>query len=106
MLLWWLAAAVAALASAATVLGQDHQVQLHGHDCPERCATVCQEPQCEHTVLDQCGCCPVCVRQEGERCGGDAGVCAAHLRCTQHNDENEYGTCTGQQTYTLRFIDY
>ncbi|PIO70187.1 hypothetical protein TELCIR_07967 [Teladorsagia circumcincta] len=59
MLLWWLAAAAAALASAAAVLAQDHQAQLHGHDCPERCTTACQEPQCEHTVLDQCGCCPV-----------------------------------------------
>lgn len=57
---WWLTAA----AVATVVLAQDHDQlapqapQLRHDSCPERCAP-CQEPDCEHTVLDQCGCCPV-----------------------------------------------
>ncbi|WKY09021.1 hypothetical protein Q1695_001851 [Nippostrongylus brasiliensis] len=92
-LLWWLPSTLLVW----VVLAQDPIQHLHvlQHDCSRPCdLDSCREPNCEHTVLDQCGCCPVCVRQEGEQCGADAGVCAAHLRCAQQNDATEYGTCT------------
>uniref|UniRef100_A0A1I7XI95 IGFBP N-terminal domain-containing protein n=1 Tax=Heterorhabditis bacteriophora TaxID=37862 RepID=A0A1I7XI95_HETBA len=61
--------------------------------CSKTCPQ-CREPDCEETVIDQCGCCPVCVRHVGESCGAEAGVCATHLTCTQLNDNDELGQCT------------
>ncbi|KIH58207.1 hypothetical protein ANCDUO_11589 [Ancylostoma duodenale] len=59
--LWWLTAAATFAALLAQHFAHIDSLLQHDdqqHDCPERCP-VCREPQCEHTVLDQCGCCPI-----------------------------------------------
>lgn len=44
----------------------------------------CPRANCTQADLDPCTCCPVCVKREGERCGGQSGVegtCGNGLKC-------------------------
>ncbi|CAI4221630.1 unnamed protein product [Auanema sp. JU1783] len=70
-------------------------------ECPSSCPE-CPEPECELTVLDQCNCCPVCVRSAGETCGASAGVCSANLMCQQLNDNDEFGKCVDTSSSCLK----
>jgi len=67
----------------------------HCHWCPpppEYCST-------GQTVKDECGCCEVCAKGEGEECGGlwgTDGTCADDLECVMENPEDPFdlrGTC-------------
>ncbi|GMS80398.1 hypothetical protein PENTCL1PPCAC_2573 [Pristionchus entomophagus] len=62
-----------------------------GKKCPEVCPSSCPDEDklatCkEHTVIDECGCCPVCLRfSPGVVCGLVA-ACAPPLLCAARND--------------------
>ncbi|KAM9735321.1 endothelial cell-specific molecule 1 isoform 1-T1 [Menidia menidia] len=65
--------------------------------CPDRCgAERCGAQRCARTVLDDCGCCPVCAAARGEHCyrtvSGMHGVkCGPGLFCEFYKDEDDYG---------------
>lgn len=50
-----------------------------------RCnALNCPEANCTQKGIDPCTCCPVCLKGEGERCGGHSdaeGFCGQGLHC-------------------------
>ncbi|TRY98643.1 hypothetical protein DNTS_005892 [Danionella cerebrum] len=67
-------------------------------NCPDRCnAALCgSTTRCRRTVLDDCGCCPVCAAGRGEHCyrtvSGMHGVkCGPGLFCDFYKDEDDYG---------------
>ncbi|XP_069989219.1 single insulin-like growth factor-binding domain protein-1 [Penaeus vannamei] len=57
------------------------------HECPKTCeAMICPDTKdCEHgTVKERCGCCDVCKRRQGEKCGGhehEDGECDPPFEC-------------------------
>ncbi|CAH1257331.1 FCGBP [Branchiostoma lanceolatum] len=55
-------------------------------------------PPCKGDIVkDACGCCDVCAKVEGERCGGPwkiSGVCSSGLFCDKDQDDfNAVGVC-------------
>lgn len=75
-------------------------------NCPDKCnpAQCGSTQRCRRTVLDDCGCCPVCAAGRGEHCyrtvSGMHGVkCGPGLFCDFYKDEDdygdEYGICKG-----------
>ena len=78
--------------------------------CPPCDFVQCQEPACDesHRILDpECGCCSVCVKLDGERCGGLTNdVCKPGSICMYRLGliigENRTGICEpGMLMYAL-----
>ena len=62
----------------------------------------CPPVTCEETLqyVDECGCCVLCAKEEGERCGGEGGVggrCKYGLHCAYRlgsiYGESRMGVC-------------
>jgi len=77
-------------------------------DSNNRCPNAsCPDLQglCKAYRVDNCGCCLVCAKLEGESCGGfygAAGFCAKYLRCTVSEKRvmmgkiSDVGVCKGK----------
>ncbi|XP_078669846.1 zonadhesin-like [Branchiostoma floridae x Branchiostoma belcheri] len=66
----------------------------------DRCS---EPPACQGDVVkDPCGCCDVCAKVDGERCGGPwkiSGECSSGLYCDKdENDFNAVGVCKPKQS--------
>ena len=60
------------------------------------------------TTTDACGCCTVCAKVEGEKCGGPwniAGVCDKGLICVPQSDFYPGQCFRGTLIFTLKIID-
>ena len=74
-----------------------------GWGCPPCNLSLCPEPQCNESLqyADGCGCCALCARLEGDRCGGRGevgGRCnETELRCAYRlgsvYGEDRLGVC-------------
>ncbi|XP_076373138.1 serine protease HTRA1B-like [Tachypleus tridentatus] len=74
-------------------------------DQDDPCVALCERSNCPQmtkpckagVTTDQCDCCPVCARAEGEKCGGNKlmnlGKCGEGLYCDTTNNPNGIGIC-------------
>lgn len=67
--------------------------------CEPGSCTNASELECPGgTVWDLCGCCEVCAKTVGERCGSGSGACSEDLLCLPDSPyaTSQDGTCQGQ----------
>ncbi|MFH4975107.1 hypothetical protein AB6A40_001816 [Gnathostoma spinigerum] len=73
--------------------------------CPELCPSECPEPiDCSEVIQDECGCCPLCVRNMHETCGSIDGVCRPPLQCRRLTPDSDQGRCVGELQQFLKFF--
>ena len=86
---------------------------VYALSCPRTCdKTACIQPTCAGGVVtEMCGCCQVCAKVEGEKCGGpwDAyGNCDTGLKCVRDPEFADQfqapGTCRSKGSSKFVFV--
>ena len=82
-----------------------------GARCPDCQPSLCPPLNCNNTYIDQCGCCAVCARTIGQRCGGILnhwGSCGPGLKCVYRlgnvYNRERFGFCEKSRYILLLII--